>query len=155
MATLELLKRDEHFAFLYVLDPDGAELISHGKPEAGSKVENVEALAALPLSEVLVMKPYLLLKEEIVFDDELLGSAVIGLDTRARDRLIRESILFTVIVNAILAVIGIGVILWVTQSVICRPCASPSAPRRRSPRVTSPSRWTATARTKWDSSPRP
>lgn len=118
VATLELLKRDEHFAFLYVLDPDGAELISHGKPEAGSKVENVEALAALPLSEVLVMKPYLLLKEEIVFDDELLGSAVIGLDTRARDRLIRESILFTVIVNAILAVIGIGVILWVTQSVI-------------------------------------
>ncbi len=117
-ATVQLLERDENIAFLFVLDPDGAELISHGQPEEGSEMENLEALAQLPQSVFVDRKPYLLLKEEIIFDDELLGSAIVGLDTRERERLIRESILFTVIVNVILAALGIGVIVWVTQSVI-------------------------------------
>ena len=95
--------------------PDGSEFISHGQPEKDSELQNLKALANLPQSEFVEFKPYLLLKEQIIFDEELLGSAVVGLDTRERERLIRESVMFTVIVNVILATLGIGVIVWVTR----------------------------------------
>jgi methyl-accepting chemotaxis protein WspA len=117
-ATVQLLKHDKDIAFLFVLDADGAELISDGQMEEGSQVQSLEQLAGLPQAVFVERKPYLLLKQEIIFEDELLGAAIVGLNTRERERLIHESILFTIIVNVILAALGIGVILWVTQSVI-------------------------------------
>ena len=115
-ATINLLKKDEHLTFLMVLDDEGSELIRHGTLE--SKYFDKRALRELPFAEFQEVGPYLVLKDKIQFGDEYLGSAIIGLSTAEREREIRSSVVLTVLLSLVVAMVGIGFISYVTGRVI-------------------------------------
>ena len=115
-ATVDLLEQDEHFAFLYVLDSDGGELISRGELDRSGL--QLADLAGLPKGKSIPMGQFLLFKMDITFEDEILGSAVVGLDTDERERRIADSRRIAILVSLVLAAIGIGLILYLTNTVI-------------------------------------
>ena len=116
VATVDLLQQDEHFAFLFVLDADGGELISRGEID-GSGIQLAD-LAGLPKGKSIPMGQFLVFKRDITFEDEILGSAVVGLDTDERERRIADSRRIAILVSLVLAAIGIGLILYLTNTVI-------------------------------------
>ena len=115
-ATVDLLKTDEHLAFLYVLDPDGDELIRH--PENPPSDLDAAALGRLTEGEFIERGDFLILRDEIAFGDEVLGSAAVGLDTSERQKLIRRRVATTLLLSLGVAVVGIGLLLYLTKSVI-------------------------------------
>ena len=115
-ATVDLLKADEGIAFLLVLTPDGDELITH--PESRPAELDAAYVDGLPEGEFVERGRYLILKDEIGFDEEMLGYAVLGLDTSAREAAIRQSILITLLLSVGVAIVGIGILLYLTNVVI-------------------------------------
>ena len=127
-ATVNLLERDDHLAFLVVLDSDDGILLR--MPEIGPLITSrngeemeggLERLLSLEESKFVELEHYLILKDQITFADELLGTAIIGLDTAERKQEILGSLVATLGLSLLVAIIGISFISYVSKSVIIAP----------------------------------
>jgi methyl-accepting chemotaxis protein WspA len=118
-ATVSLLERDDHLAFLLLLDPEDSELIRQG--EIDEAQIDLDILVGLPEAEFIEIGHYLILKNRILFGEEVLGSAIIGLDTTEREEKILSNIVITLMLSLLLAAIGIGFIFYLTRTVIIAP----------------------------------
>jgi methyl-accepting chemotaxis protein len=127
-ATVSLLERDANLAFLLVLDEEDEVLLR--MPESGALIpveggEDLEGglgqLLELEEQKFVELNSYLVLKDRISFDGEMLGTAIIGLNTAEREREIFRSVVITLVLSLLLAVIGISFLQYVTRSVIIQP----------------------------------
>ena len=112
-ATVEMLEKDAKIAFLIVNDPDDEELIAHG--EIGEEQIEQQALGKMAAGEFAEQGHYLFLKERILFGEEFLGTAIVGLDTTERESAKMKNAILTLITSLVLAGLGIGFVFQLTQ----------------------------------------
>ena len=112
--TAEMLKQDRDLALLVVWDDSQNELLRHG-----SATVPAARLAALPLRTLREVDGHMLLKDEIIVDGEVFGTAIVGLSIAEREaaelRSWRVALLTTV------ALVSVGVLLLLLVNSITRP----------------------------------
>ena len=78
--TAEMLKQDRDLALLVVWDDSQNELLRHG-----SATVPASRLAALPLRTLREVDGHMQLKDEIIVDGEVFGTAIVGLSIADRE----------------------------------------------------------------------
>jgi len=139
--TAEMLKQDRDLALLVVWDDSQNELLRHG-----SATVPASRLAALPLRTLREVDGHMQLKDEIIVDGEVFGTAIVGLSIAEREaaelRSWRVALFMTV------ALVSVGVLLLLLVNSSTRPILqSPTRPKP-SPRVTSTNDCPSTATTR-------
>ena len=81
--TADLLKRDRQLAFLLIQDAYDTELLRHG--ESDTAALSKQMLADLGRRTLREVEGYVLLKDQIHVDGEVLGTAIVGLSTAERE----------------------------------------------------------------------
>ncbi len=119
--TIDKIKEDEELAFLLVLDEDGEVLTRHG--DYDETLINEEMLVQLADGEFVEIGNYLMLKDAIHVDGEMLGWGIIALETQGREQAIADSLQFTLVLSLLLTALGIGLVFYVTRTVVLRPIA--------------------------------
>ena len=102
--TLNLVMDEGNLAFLLAFDPDGDELTTKGELDK-TQIE-FNALVDIPTGEFREIGHYLFYKGVMQFAGEVYGTAVIGVDTTERENTIRETILITSLLSAVLTAIS-------------------------------------------------
>tara|TARA_Y100000588_G_scaffold251439_1_gene265924 strand:- start:1489 stop:2373 length:885 start_codon:yes stop_codon:yes gene_type:complete len=112
-ATVDRVAKDENLAFLLVLDQEGEELLRRGA-FTESQIDDA-TLVNLQQGELTQIENYLILKDYIMFDEEVLGTAIIGLNTTERYKEINWIVAVSLLINALLVAVGIGFILYILK----------------------------------------
>jgi len=124
--AVDHLQGDRNLAFLQLLDSAGNQLAlpsTHNSDLADVTLIGLEAadIAGLPEGTFSEIGSHLFLRDRINFEGETLGTVIVGLSITEREATISDIKQAVLLLSLALAVVGIGLILYLTQTVVIAP----------------------------------